>query len=135
MPARQSIAAAAVLLVCLFASPGSAQDKGKAPAPPAWVYPQDVQCAGRRLTLHEPQVVAWDGREFKMSLRFAAPVTDPLGRSSFGMLEVSGAVHLDLRSRLVKVVALEAGRSAFPAMAANDATAVQAGLQDALPKS
>lgn len=135
--------ATTLLLICLAAlaaSPGRAEDDAAAAAAKAalktvWVYPQDVKCAGRRLTLHEPQVVSFDAANFRIALRFPAMLTDPLGRSTYGMAEVAGAVHFDPNSRLLRIDALEAGKTAFPGAAEVDSKAAEGGLADALPKS
>jgi hypothetical protein len=124
----------AVVLAALVARPGAAQDASKTPAPPDWIYPQDVKCAGRRLTLHEPQVLAFDEASNRVSLRFPTLLVDPLGRSSYGMAEVSGALHVDLTSRLMRLDMLSAGASAFPGAPAADAKAVADALSDSLPK-
>jgi hypothetical protein len=132
-----SIALAAAVLA-LAARPGSAQDKAPpaaAPAPAAWVYPQDVKCAGRRLTLHEPQMTSFDGPTFKAVVRFPVTLTDPLGRASYGDVEVSGFVKTDFSARLFRMDTLDVAKSAFPGIPEKDAASVQAGLPDALPKS
>ncbi len=140
MRTRISAAMLALCIAALAAAPSRAADDAaaaaaKAALQSAWVYPQDVKCAGRRLTLHEPQVVSFDAPNFRISLRFPAMLTDPLGRSTYGMVEVAGAVHFDPSSRLVRLDALEAGKTAFPGAAEVDAKAAETGLADALPKS
>lgn len=130
----------AALLLLLFlaalpASPSAAQDGKQPAAPPAWVFPQDAKCAGRRLTMHEPLMTSYDPATTKTSLRFPAAVTDPLGRMVYGAFEATGLVHADLAGRLIKVDTLDAGKATFPGMAEKDAAAVQAGLGEALPKS
>jgi hypothetical protein len=127
--------AALLASTLLLSPPAAAQDKPGAPAAPAaWVFPQDVKCAGRRLTLHEPQVVAADPLAFKLSLRFPTTLTDPLGRATWGTTEVSGAYHADLASRLLRLDALEPGKTVFPAAAKADAEAVEKAFGDSLPK-
>src|SRR6188768_3074831 len=101
MRTRAIAALVAVCLAALVAPPGRAADD-KAPPPPAWIYPQDWKCAGRRLTVHEPQVVAYDTVNSKVTLRYPATVTDPLGRATMGTVEVFGAFHADVASRLIK---------------------------------
>jgi hypothetical protein len=133
---RTSVLAAlvAVSLAALVAPPGRAEGD-KAPPPPAWVYPQDWKCAGRRMTMHEPQVVAFDAVNSKVTLRFPATVTDPLGRATLGTVEVFGAFHADIASRLMKIDMLSSGATAFPFAAEADAKAVAGGVAEALPKS
>jgi hypothetical protein len=124
----------AVCLAALVASPGRAEGDKAAP-PSAWVYPQDWKCAGRRLTMHEPQVTKFDAVNEKVTLRFPATMTDPLGRATFGTVEVFGALHADIASRLMKLDMLSAGATTFPFATPADATAVQGAIGESLPKS
>src|SRR5262245_52948147 len=115
MRTRTMAVLVAVSLAALAAPPGrAADDKAAAAAPPAWIYPQDWKCAGRRLTMHEPQVTAFDAVNAKVTLRFPTTLTDPLGRATFGSVEVFGAFHADLGSRLMKLDMLAPGAAAFP---------------------
>ena len=132
----RTLAFSAAAAVCLFAArPCPAADDGKSAAPQAWVYPQDWKCAGRRLTMHEPQVTAFDPAMSRVSLRYPVVLTDPLGRASWGTVELSGTLRVDLASRLVRLDTLQPGKATFPGVAEADLTAVQAGLADALPKT
>src|SRR5687767_185852 len=131
-----SLAVPLVLAVlALAASPSPAQDAAKPAAPAAWVYPQDVKAAGRRLTLHEPQVTSFDAPLFKAVVRFPVTLTDALGRASYGDVEVSGFVHTDFTARLFRMDTLDVVKSAFPGIPEKDVASVQAGLPEALPKS
>jgi hypothetical protein len=134
MRTRSTAVLVAASLAALAAPPGRAADDKAAP-PPAWVYPQDWKCAGRRLTMHEPQVVAFDQVNEKVTLRYPVTMTDPLGRAAMGSVEVFGALHSDLVSRLVKLDLLSPGTATFPSAPPADVAAVQAALVDALPKS
>ena len=135
MKPRSAALALALFLVALPASSGSAQDGKQPAAPPAWVFPQEAKCAGRRLTMHEPLLLSYDPATTKAALRLPAAVTDALGRTTYGAFEATGLVHADLTARLIKVDMLEAGKATFPGMAEKDAAAVQNGLGEALPKS
>jgi hypothetical protein len=135
MRTHASVVVAALCLAAFFARPGVGEDSAKGAGPPAWVYPQDVKCAGRRLTLHEPQVLALDESTNRVSLRFPTLLTDPLGRSTYGKAEVTGVLHVDFTSRLMRLDMLAAGDTAFPGAPAADAKAVQDGLAEALPKT
>src|SRR5262245_5907504 len=126
---------AAAALAVPAASPGAAADDGKAAAPQAWVYPRDSKCAGRRLTMQEPQVTAFDASISRVTLRYPATLTDPLGRATWGTVEVAGTLRTDLASRLVRVDTLQPGNALFPGVAQGDLEAVQAGLGDALPEA
>jgi hypothetical protein len=134
MRTKSAAIVAVVSLAALFAPPVRAADDKNA-GPPAWLYPQDWKCAGRRLTMHEPQVMAFDATNAKVTLRFPATMTDSLGRSTFGAIEVFGAFHADLSSRLMKLDSLTPGTAVFPFAAPAEVTALQGGLDDALPKS
>lgn len=127
------LAAAACAAALLAAPPASAAEEPAKSA--SWVFPQEVKCAGRRLTLHEPRVIAYEPSRSFVQVRFPVLLTDPLGRSSFGMAEAGGDVHLDLGSRLLRIDPVQAGASAFPAAPEADAKAVQDALGEALPKS
>jgi hypothetical protein len=129
-----ALSAVAALLV-LAARPSAAADDPKPAAPQAWVYPQDWKCAGRRLTMHEPQVTAFDPAVSRVSLRYPALLTDPLGRGSWGSVEVAGTLRVDLTSRLVRLDTLQPGNAVFPGVAQADLASVQAGMQDAFPKT
>jgi hypothetical protein len=127
---------AALLAASLLAfapAPSAAQDAAKAAGPPAWVYPQDVKCAGRRLTLHEPQVVGFEAPTRRVALRFPTLLTDPLGRATYGSTELTGSLHVDLSSRLMRLDALDAGKATFPGAPEPDVAAVQAAFGDSLP--
>ena len=123
------------LAVCSLAARPVAAADDKSAAPAAWVYPQDLKCAGRRLTLHEPEFTAYDASTTRVSLRFPTMLTDPLGRSTYGTSELTGTLRVDLASRLMKLDTLSAGAMAFPGAVAADAAAVQEGFAEALPKS
>ena len=126
---------AALALLAFAARPGTAADDPKAAAAQAWAYPQDWKCAGRRLTVHEPQVTAFDPAVARVSLRYAALLTDPIGRSTWGTVEVAGTLRNDLASRLVRLDTLTPGNAVFPGLAEADLASVQSGLGDALPKT
>jgi hypothetical protein len=135
MLTRTLALSAAAALCVLAARPPAAADDGKSAAPQAWVYPQDWKCAGRRLTVQEPQVTAFDASVSRVSLRYPAMLTDPLGRASWGTVEVAGTLRVDLASRLVRLDTLQPGNAVFPGVAQPDLASVQAGLADALPKA
>src|SRR5262245_55853842 len=134
MRSRSATFTAFLLLAALAAAPGSAEDGAKPGGPPAWLFPQDVKCAGRRLTLHEPQVLAFGTAQAQVALRVPSTVTDPLGRASYGQFEIQGQVHVDFGARLFRLDRIQTGNSAFPGLAEKDLASVQGGIFDALPK-
>ncbi len=128
------------LLVLFAAAPVlAAPDEPAKPAapaaPPAWVYPRDITSAGRRLSLHEPVVLLYDPADTEVALRFPVTVTDALGRITYGVIDATGTVHLDVASRLFRADEVAVGKSAFPGLADPDAKSTQAGLAEVFPKS
>ncbi len=119
---------------------GAAPALAQEPAPAeetvaAWLFPKEIQVAGRRLALHEPVVLDHDQERRRVTLRVPIEVTDPLGKTTGGVADVSGSVHLDIASRLAMVDVMEVTSSAFPALSEKAVGEVQAALADAWPPS
>ncbi len=98
--------AALGLLVALRPVTAAAAEE---PAPKPWEFPRDFMVAGRRMSLYEPVVVSRDPAAGKIRLRFAAKITDPIGREFWGVSECEGTTHLDLNARLLTVTDVKLG--------------------------
>ncbi len=126
---------ALVLAAAAVAGDGDVASPTQPAGPPAWVYPRNVECAGRRLGIGEPIAISYDAAAARAELRFPVTVTDPLGRVTYGAIEAGGTTRLDLASRLFRVDAVEIAKSTFPGLAPADLKPLQDGLADAVPKS
>lgn len=138
---RPLVLAALPALAALVAAPASAQEKPPAPAgaagtapAPDWVWPREIDVAGRRVHLFEPVVLSRDAATNQVALRFAARVTDALGRQTWGVADATGTARIDLASRLFLVDGIAAARSAFPQLPEKDRDQVVAAVPEKLPK-
>lgn len=104
------------------------------PALKPWEFPRDIAIAGRRMTLAEPTVLSRDPATGKVQLRFAAKITDPIGREFWGVSDCEGVVHLDLNSRLFTVTDVKLGNALQPQLADQDREQVIPSMPGVFPK-
>jgi hypothetical protein len=134
---RTRVRPLALALVAAFgslAAPPAQAQEAKAEKP-AWVYPLEVQVAGRRVAVHEPVVTAYDDPSGAVSLRFALRVTDPLGKVEYGSAEVTGKTVTDLHARLFRVSDMTVASSTFPGLSDQARGDVQKALPETWPKT
>lgn len=85
----------------------SAEAAAEAPGTPDWQYPREGRSGGKRVNVHEPTVVGYDGATGAVELSVPLEITDPIGQVAWAGVRVKGQTHVDIASRLFAIDGLE----------------------------
>ncbi len=128
------LAALALVLASTAVAPPAGAQEAKSENPTPWVYPRSIKAAGRKVALHEPEVVSYDDETRAVSLRIPIEVTDSLGGTHMGVVAVSGTARLDVPAGLVQIdgITAETLTAAVPSL--EKGAELAAALPEAWPK-
>jgi hypothetical protein len=111
-------------------TPETATPETTTPNSPLW--PHTIEAQGARVTIYEPQVLAWPEQK-RISVRAAVAITPKGADKPFlGTIELDGDTAVDLANRDVAVSHMQLTGSHFPTLETARAAAVDRRLHDAV---
>jgi hypothetical protein len=118
-------------LAAVLIAPAATRPQSASPAPgDGW--PRSRKAAQGTLTVFQPQLDNWDGREIEFHCAASIQPADEKLPPNFGVLEFTGKTLVDKLTRLVELQGLRVTKATFPATPEQEKT-LQAAFQATIP--
>lgn len=122
-----------VLLVVGFTLSPSPGRSASSPSSPGEAWPRSRTTPKGTLTVFQPQLDSWDGREIEFHCAASLQPLDEKAPPNFGVLEFSGKTLVDKLTRMVELQDLRVSKATFPSTP-DEERSLQVAFQGMIPE-